>query len=43
MNKISRMFPEVFDDKIGLLNGTYHMKINNLIDPVKYIYLYKKE
>ena len=31
MKKISRMFPEVFDDKVGLLKGTYHMKINKEI------------
>ena len=36
MKKISRMFPEVFDDKVGLLKGTYHMKINKEIEPVKH-------
>ena len=30
------MFPEVFDDKVGLLKGTYHMKINKEIEPVKH-------
>ena len=36
MKKIIRIFPEVFDNKVGLLKGTYHMKINTEIDSVKH-------
>ena len=30
------MFPKVFDVKVGLSKGMYHMNINKELDPVKH-------